>query len=71
MVGQGGGRRGEKGRDLYFPEYTIFLFCNFFSLSQNLTHAQECYYHPSLKSEKPEALCKVKTLVENHGARKR
>lgn len=38
------------------------------SLSQTLTHAEEWYYHPSFMSEKPEALCKVKTLVENHGA---
>lgn len=71
MVGQGGGRRGEKGRDLYFPEYTIFLFCIFFPFHKpSLMHKSvTIILHLSLRnlrlSVKLRHLLKIMELVSD------
>lgn len=50
----------------------LHFFCNAHTscFSQTFTYTVECYYIPSFMSEKPEALCKVKTPVVSHGASK-
>lgn len=53
-----------------FPFLHFFCNAHTSSFSQIFTYAEGRYYVPSFMTKKPEALCKVKRLVESQGATK-
>lgn len=56
--------RGVETYDSYNALSSMAVFCIFSAIHIPFTYAEECYYHPSFVSEKPEALCKLRHLLK-------